>query len=293
VVLRGYLTGREVTAVKAILFTRFEMSMSDRESKKMGMGGLPGTLLAEQERKVPDCLIVSVDGDAATPAEKLLDLRSVDDDAVTGEIEYIKGAYRPGKSGITSGAGSAHRSSPGTRLRRGSCGERQPDPRSSLLDPECNLQQPQADGGEFSAGQRLHVRNGTAYLQHQPVGGGVQDQPYLIGERRTTTCPVRRRLALVPLDICPPSGNTWSKSRRCRNPDDASFLLDGNAVRPDPDLYQRVLPVLVVGNAGTDNDNRYRGENPTHGPHPSIGLLPHYRPHPWPQDARLGEGSCV
>ena len=106
IVLRSYLTGRETTAVKAILFSKVEMSMSDMENKKMGMGGLSGTLLAEQERKVLDYLIVSVDGDAENPVEKFLDLPSVDYDAVTEEIEYIKDPTKPRKS-VQPGADSS------------------------------------------------------------------------------------------------------------------------------------------------------------------------------------------
>jgi hypothetical protein len=97
VVLRTYLTGREVTEVKAIMFSKVEMTMEDMASKKMNMGGLSGTLIAEQERRVFDFLIVSVDGDTENPVEKFLDLPSVDYDAVTAEIEHIKNPTTPEK----------------------------------------------------------------------------------------------------------------------------------------------------------------------------------------------------
>ena len=54
-------------------------------------------------------------------------------------------------------------------------GERQPDPAFGFLDPHRDLQQPQPDGGEFAAGQRLRRRDGVPDFQHQPVGGRVED----------------------------------------------------------------------------------------------------------------------
>ena len=42
--------------------------------------------------------------------------------------------------------------------------------------------------------------DGVAQFQHQPIGGGVQNEPHLIGERRAAGGSIRRQLALVQLD---------------------------------------------------------------------------------------------
>jgi len=57
----------------------------------------------------------------------------------------------------------------------------------------------------FRAG--LQIRDGERWFgdsvtqfEHQPIGGGVQNKPHLIGERCTTGSAVRRQLALVQFD---------------------------------------------------------------------------------------------
>ena len=49
-------------------------------------------------------------------------------------------------------------------------------------------------------GQRLRLGDRVAHHEHQPVGGGVQQQAHLIGQRRAATGPVGGKLALVQLD---------------------------------------------------------------------------------------------
>jgi hypothetical protein len=95
IVLRAYLTGREAADIKSIMLSSLKMSMSDFESKKLDMGGLSGDVLAQQERKTLDYLVVSVNGDTDKPVEKLLDLPSTEYDAVLKEIEKIKNPTMP------------------------------------------------------------------------------------------------------------------------------------------------------------------------------------------------------
>lgn len=97
VVLRTYLTGRESAELKNIMLGSLKMTVSDLESKKVDMGGLSGSVLAEQERKTLEFLIVSVNGDVESPVEKLLDLPSPEYDAVLKEIETIKNPTTPEK----------------------------------------------------------------------------------------------------------------------------------------------------------------------------------------------------
>ena len=95
--LRSYLTGREASDIKAVMLSSLKMTMSDLENKKVDLGGISGSVIAEQERKTLECLVVSVNGDAENPVEKLLDLPSTEYDAVLKEVETIKNPTTPGK----------------------------------------------------------------------------------------------------------------------------------------------------------------------------------------------------
>jgi len=96
-VLRAYLTGREAAEVKAIMLSSLKMTMSDLESKKVDMGGLSGEVLAQQERKTLEYLLVSVNGETENAVDKLLDLPSTEYDAVLKKIEEIKNPTTPEK----------------------------------------------------------------------------------------------------------------------------------------------------------------------------------------------------
>jgi hypothetical protein len=95
IVLRSYLSGREAADIKSIMLSSLKLSMNDFESKKIDMGGLSGTVLAEQERKTLDYLVVSLNGETENAVEKLLDLPSTEYDAVLKEIEKIKNPTMP------------------------------------------------------------------------------------------------------------------------------------------------------------------------------------------------------
>lgn len=45
----------------------------------------------------------------------------------------------------------------------------------------CNLNQPQADGGELGNLEAGGFRQRLAHGPHQPVGSGMEDQPHLVG----------------------------------------------------------------------------------------------------------------
>jgi hypothetical protein len=74
---------------------------------------------------------------------------------------------------LTSGAGSGDQPSQRTAPRPAIAGERQLDPAAGFLDPHRDLQQPQPDGAEFAAGQRLSAGDRVANRAHQPVGGAA------------------------------------------------------------------------------------------------------------------------
>src|ERR1700675_3516832 len=90
IILRTYLTGRESNQLKSVMFSALKMNMEDAQSGKVNVSDVPGTFLAEQERKALDILIVSIDGDTAAPVDKLLDLPASEYDAVVREVNAIQ-----------------------------------------------------------------------------------------------------------------------------------------------------------------------------------------------------------
>ena len=98
VVLRAYLTGREANEIRNAMFGAMKLNMEDAQSGKVNVSDVPGTFLAEQERKALGFLVVSVDGDAADPVEKLLDLPAGEYEAVVKEANAIQNPTKPEKS---------------------------------------------------------------------------------------------------------------------------------------------------------------------------------------------------
>lgn len=98
VVLRTYLTGRESNDLKSVMFSAIKMNMEDVQSGKVNVGDVPGTFLVEQERKALDILVISIDGDTASPVDKLLDLPATEYDAVKAQIDKITNPTTPEKS---------------------------------------------------------------------------------------------------------------------------------------------------------------------------------------------------
>ena len=68
VVLNAYLTGREANEIKNAMFGAMKLNVEDVREGKVNVSDVPGTFLAEQERKTLGYLVVSVDGDAPIPS---------------------------------------------------------------------------------------------------------------------------------------------------------------------------------------------------------------------------------
>ena len=79
-------------------------------------------------------------------------------------------------------------------------GKGEPHARCHLNDASAEFQKAQADGGELGGGQRVRPRNGASDGEHEPIGGGVQDEPHLIGERAAAAGAIGRKLRLVQFD---------------------------------------------------------------------------------------------
>jgi len=90
VVLRTYLTGKESAALKAIMYEDLRINASDASSGKVSLADMPATFLISQENKALEYLLVSVDGETASPFEKLGDLPEVDYNAVLAEVQKIR-----------------------------------------------------------------------------------------------------------------------------------------------------------------------------------------------------------
>jgi hypothetical protein len=87
VILNTYLTGREATELKSIMFSAL----------KVGVGEVPSSFLIDQERKAMGFLVVSVDGDSNAPVDKLLDMPSAEYGSVVKEINKIQNPTTPEK----------------------------------------------------------------------------------------------------------------------------------------------------------------------------------------------------
>ena len=72
-------------------------------------------------------------------------------------------------------------------------GEGYSDAVGGFSDKGADLGQPDAHGGELGLGQRVLDGHGIAQGEHQPVGGGVQNQAELVGDEGFGTRSGRKR----------------------------------------------------------------------------------------------------
>lgn len=103
VVLNAYLTGRETREISSVINSHMKMGFEGElvpgERPMTVVRDFTGEFIAEQERKVLDFLIVSVNGSTENPVEKLLDLPAADFQFVKGEAEKISNPSTPGRFG--------------------------------------------------------------------------------------------------------------------------------------------------------------------------------------------------
>ena len=67
-------------------------------------------------------------------------------------------------------------------------------------NPGGDFQETKTQRCELGSGQFPDFGNGVAHGQHQPIGGGVENEADLIGERRTATGAIGGKLCLMQLD---------------------------------------------------------------------------------------------
>lgn len=83
---------------------------------------------------------------------------------------------------------------------RASGGEGEANAARGLDHAGGDFQQPQAQRRELGLRQIARVRDRVANAEHQPIGGGVQDEANLIGARRAARGSIGGKLRLVQLD---------------------------------------------------------------------------------------------
>ena len=83
----------------------------------------------------------------------------------------------------------------------GTCrGERKANAAGGLDDTGGDFQETKTQRRELGSGQFPDFGNGVAHGQHQPIGGGMEHEADLVGERRTATGAIGGELRLMQLD---------------------------------------------------------------------------------------------
>jgi hypothetical protein len=66
---------------------------------------------------------------------------------------------------------------------RTACREGEANTGSGLDDPRGNFEKPEPDRIELRCGQIARLGNEVAHGEDEPIGGGVEDEPDLVGKR--------------------------------------------------------------------------------------------------------------
>lgn len=78
--------------------------------------------------------------------------------------------------------------------------QRNADAACRLDDAAGDFQEMQADAGELALAQRMPGGNAIAHVEQQPIGGCVQNEAELVGQRRAATGAIRSGLRLMLLN---------------------------------------------------------------------------------------------
>lgn len=99
----------------------------------------------------------------------------------------LRGDWRGGCGPAGSGSGESGGEMADQRCVWTGGGEGEADAGCGLDEAGAEFQQSEAQGGELGDRQRARFRDGVAYREEQPVGGGMEDQTDLVCQRRTAT----------------------------------------------------------------------------------------------------------
>ena len=86
------------------------------------------------------------------------------------------------------------------RFFRTCAGESNTDAGRDFDDAGSDFDETELERGELGLLERRAVRDGLAHGPEQPVGGGVQDQPHLVGAGAGTRCSIALELGFMKLD---------------------------------------------------------------------------------------------
>ncbi len=81
--VKSYLTGREADAIDAVLTAGIKVNVADMVSGETTIDDMPASIVADQEAKALEVMLVSINGDTEDVYNKVLDLRE-------DEYKFIK-----------------------------------------------------------------------------------------------------------------------------------------------------------------------------------------------------------
>lgn len=85
VVLKSWITGRESQAIDNAMFSGLGTTGDGKSLRPK----ISGTMLADQENKALELIVVSVDGATTKVVDKVLDMRKADYEAVSKEVQRV------------------------------------------------------------------------------------------------------------------------------------------------------------------------------------------------------------
>lgn len=95
VVIHTYLTGREANEIKKAMYKSMKIDMSTGQPV---VTDLTGEFMLEQEQKLLEKFVVSIDGKTENVLNAILDLNDSDYQAIVAEVNAVhKGNLNPGK----------------------------------------------------------------------------------------------------------------------------------------------------------------------------------------------------
>lgn len=93
VIVRTYITGREANTIKAEMLKNMKLDLAGNRS-----GEVSGDVLIEQEKKLLNILVISIDGKTENVIEMILDLPNSDYQSIIKELnEIYTGNLTPAK----------------------------------------------------------------------------------------------------------------------------------------------------------------------------------------------------
>lgn len=101
--LKSYLSGREAKQIEAVMYAAVKMDpenvmqLPDGRTK-VKINEVSADFVVDQEKKLVELLLVTLDGEAENAIDRLLDLPAAEYEAVKAEVDKITNPTTPGNS---------------------------------------------------------------------------------------------------------------------------------------------------------------------------------------------------